>query len=67
MKGNNTGTWFAKVEILEVGKLRNVAGNQKEAQKFINMAIEGALKQKCKSPEELEQRLKEKVLIVSLR
>jgi len=50
---------FAKVEKLEEGKLRNVAGNQKEAQKVVNLAIKGALKQKCKSPEELERRLKE--------
>jgi hypothetical protein len=51
---------FAKVEKLEEGKLRKVAGNQKEAQKVVNLAIKGALKQKCKSPEELERRLKEK-------
>jgi hypothetical protein len=51
---------FAKVEKMEEGKLRNVAGNQKEAQKVVNLAIKEALKQKCKSPEELERRLKEK-------
>lgn len=54
---------FAKVEKLEEGKLRNVAGNQKEAQKVVNSAIKGALKQKCKSPEELELRLKEKGIV----
>jgi hypothetical protein len=51
---------FAKVEKLGEGELRNVAENQKEAQKVVNLAIKGALKQKCKSPEELERRLKEK-------
>lgn len=51
---------FAMVETLEEGKLRNVAENQKEAQKVVNLAIRGALKQKCKSPEELERRLKQK-------
>jgi hypothetical protein len=51
---------FAKVEKLEEGKLRNVAENQKETQKIVNLAIKNALKQKCRTPEDLEQRLKEK-------
>ena len=51
---------FAKVEKLEEGKLRNVAENQKDAQKIVNLAIKAALKQKCKTPEDLERQLKEK-------
>ena len=51
---------FSIVEKLQEGKLRHVAENQKEAQMFVNLAIKAALKQKCKSPEELEQHLKKK-------
>lgn len=51
---------FAKVEKLEEGKLRHVAENQEEAQKFINLAIKEALKHKCNTPEDMERRLKEK-------
>lgn len=51
---------FVKVEKLQEGKLRHVAESQKEAQKFVNGAIKGALKQKCNGPEELERRLNEK-------
>jgi hypothetical protein len=51
---------FAKVEKLQEGKLRHVAESQKEAQKVVNLAIRGALKLKCKSPEELERRLNDK-------
>lgn len=50
---------FAKLEKLQEGKLRHVAENRKEAQKVVNLAIKEALKQKCKSPDELERRLKE--------
>ncbi|MCF2489688.1 relaxase/mobilization nuclease domain-containing protein [Dyadobacter sp. CY347] len=51
---------FAKVEKLEEGKLRRVAENQKEVQKFVNLAIREAFKKKCSSPEDLERQLKEK-------
>jgi hypothetical protein len=51
---------FAKVEKLQEGKLRHVAESQTEAQKVVNLAIRGALKLKCKSPEELERRLNNK-------
>lgn len=51
---------FAKVVKLQEGRLRHVAENRREAQKIVNLAIKAALKQKCKTPEELERRLKEK-------
>ncbi|MGX5858595.1 relaxase/mobilization nuclease domain-containing protein [Dyadobacter jiangsuensis] len=51
---------FTKLQKLQEGKLRHVAEHRKEAQEVVNLAIKGVLKQKCKSPEELERRLKEK-------
>lgn len=51
---------FAKMQKLEEGKLRHVAESQKEAQEVVNLAIRAALKQKCKSPEELKRRLNDK-------
>jgi hypothetical protein len=51
---------FAKLEKLQEGKLRHVAENRTEAQRVVNLAIKQALKQKCKTPEDLERRLKEK-------
>ncbi|WP_026629431.1 relaxase/mobilization nuclease domain-containing protein [Dyadobacter alkalitolerans] len=51
---------FAKVEKLREGKLRHVAEHRKEAQKVVNLAIKKALKQGCKTLEDLERRLKEK-------
>lgn len=51
---------FVKVEKLQEGKLRHIAENRKEAQKVVNSAIKEALKQKCRTPEDLEQRLKRK-------
>ena len=50
---------FSQVEKLQEGKLRKVAEIQKEAQKFVNLAIKEALKRKCKSSKELERQLKE--------
>ena len=51
---------FAKVESLIEGKLRHVVKSQKQAQKTIHLAIKEAVRQKCKTFEELERRLKEK-------
>jgi vacuolar-type H+-ATPase catalytic subunit A/Vma1 len=50
---------FTNVQKLQEG-MQHVAENQEEAQKFINLAIKDALKQKCKSAAELERRLKDK-------
>lgn len=50
---------FTKIEKLHEGTLRRVAENRKEAQKVVNSAIRTALKQKSKSLDELEFRLKE--------
>jgi hypothetical protein len=50
---------FTNVQKLQEG-MQHVAENQEEAQKFINLAIKGALKRKCRTPEDLERQLKEK-------
>lgn len=51
---------FIKVMNVEEGKLRRVPENQLEAQKVVHLAIKDVLKQKCKTLEDLEHRLKEK-------
>lgn len=51
---------FAKVIKLAVGKFRQVGNHQATAQKVINLAIKEALKQKCKTPEDLERQLEDR-------
>ncbi|SDF96352.1 Relaxase/Mobilisation nuclease domain-containing protein [Dyadobacter soli] len=48
---------FEKIENLERGKLRYVEEHQAEAQKVVSFAIKVALKQKCRTCEDLECRL----------
>jgi hypothetical protein len=51
---------FAMIEKLRPEKLRYVAQNREEAQRFVNLAIKEALTQKCTSVENLRLWLNEK-------
>lgn len=51
---------FIKLPRLERGKLRHVGEQQIEGQKVINLAIKAALRQGCKTTDDLERRLHEK-------
>lgn len=51
---------FTKMLRLERGKLRHVGEQQLEGQKVINLAIKAALRQGCKTSDDLERRLHEK-------